>query len=115
MISTQVVGFASGDIPKVPANLLLVKNCALVGLYWGAHATKDPVAMARCAREVGGLLARGSLAPRVDASATAPLEEAHRAFAALERRRVVGKAVVVVSGEEEATRAVRGGRSVSRL
>ena len=35
-----VVGF--GDIPKVPANLLLVKNCALVGLYWGAHAKARP-------------------------------------------------------------------------
>ena len=110
-----VIGFASGAIPKMPLNVALVKNITVHGVYWGAHATKDPVAMARCAREVGGLLARGSLAPRVDASATAPLEEAHRAFAALERRRVVGKAVVVVSGEEEATRAVRGGRSVSRL
>ena len=110
-----VIGFASGAIPKMPLNVALVKNITVHGVYWGAHATKDPVAMARCAREVGGLLARGSLAPRGDASATAPLEEAHRAFAALERRRVVGKAVVVVSGEEEATRAVRGGRSVSRL
>jgi NADPH:quinone reductase-like Zn-dependent oxidoreductase len=110
-----VIGFASGSIPALPLNVALVKNITVHGVYWGAHAAKDPGAMARCAREVGGLLARGSLVPKVDVSATAPLERAHRAFAALERRRVVGKAVVVVSGEEEAMRAVRGGRSVSRL
>ena len=110
-----VIGFASGSIPALPLNVALVKNITVHGVYWGAHAAKDPNAMARCAREVGGLLARGSLVPKVDVSATAPLARAHRAFAALERRRVVGKAVVVVSGEEEAMRAVRGGRSVSRL
>lgn len=110
-----VIGFASGSIPALPLNVALVKNITVHGVYWGAHAAKDPGAMARCAREVGGLLARGSLVPKVDVSATAPLERAHRAFAALERRRVVGKAVVVVSGEEEAMRATRGGRSVSKL
>ena len=102
-------------IPALPLNVALVKNITVHGVYWGAHAVKDPGAMARCAREVGGLLARGSLVPKVDVSATAPLARAHRAFAALEQRRVVGKAVVVVSGEEEATRATRGERSVSRL
>ena len=110
-----VIGFASGAIPALPLNVALVKNITVHGVYWGAHAAKDPGAMARCAREVGGLLARGSLVPKVDVSATAPLARAHRAFAALEQRRVVGKAVVVVSGEEEAMRAVRGERSVSRL
>ena len=110
-----VIGFASGSIPALPLNVALVKNITVHGVYWGAHAAKDPGAMKRCAREVGGLLARGSLVPKVDVSATAPLERAHRAFAALERRRVVGKAVVVVSGEEEAMRATRGGRSVSKL
>lgn len=110
-----VIGFASGAIPALPLNVALVKNITVHGVYWGAHAAKDPGAMARCAREVGGLLARGSLVPKVDVSATAPLARAHRAFAALEQRRVVGKAVVVVSGEEEATRATRGERSVSRL
>lgn len=110
-----VIGFASGAIPALPLNVALVKNITVHGVYWGAHAAKDPGATARCAREVGGLLARGSLVPKVDVSATAPLARAHRAFAALEQRRVVGKAVVVVSGEEEATRATRGERSVSRL
>ena len=110
-----VIGFASGAIPALPLNVALVKNITVHGVYWGAHAAKDPGAMARCAREVGGLLARGSLVPKVDVSATAPLARAHRAFAVLEQRRVVGKAVVVVSGEKEAMRAVRGERSVSRL
>lgn len=110
-----VIGFASGTIPKMPLNIALVKNITTHGVYWGAHAAKDPIALARCAREVGGLLARGLLAPKVDASAMAPLESAHRAFAALEGRHVVGKAVVVVSGEEEATQAVQDVSSVSRL
>jgi hypothetical protein len=62
--------------------------------------------MARCGSEVAGLLKRRKLAPKVDVSAMAPLESAHVLFRALEERRVVGKAVVVVSGQEEATRAV---------
>ena len=110
-----VIGFASGVIPNLPLNVALVKNVTVHGVYWGAHAAKDPNAMARCGSEVAGLLARRRLAPKVDVSAMAPLESAHVLFRALEERRVVGKAVVVVSGQEEATRAVAGGRESSRL
>ena len=104
-----VIGFASGSIPALPLNVALVKNITVHGVYWG-DCREGPGAdeTMRDAGE-GGLLARGSLVPKVDVSATAPLERAHRAFAALERRRVVGKAVVVVSREEEAMRATRGG------
>lgn len=109
-----VIGFASGVIPNLPLNVALVKNVTVHGVYWGAHAAKDPNAMARCGSEVAGLLKRRKLAPKVDVSAMAPLESAHVLFRALEERRVVGKAVVVVSGQEEATRAVVG-RESSRL
>ena len=101
-----VIGFASGSIPNLPLNVALVKNVTVHGVYWGAHAAKDPNAMAKCGSEVTGLLKRKKLAPKVDVSAMAPLESAHVLFRALEERRVVGKAVVVVSGQEEATRAV---------
>ncbi len=37
-----VIGFASGKIPQIPANLLLVKSCSAVGVYWGSNAQKNP-------------------------------------------------------------------------
>lgn len=97
-----VIGFASGVIPKLPLNIALVKNITVHGVYWGAHAAKDPITMARCTQEVGSLLARGMLSPKVDVNAAAPLEDAWKTFHALEHRRVVGKSVVVVGGMDEA-------------
>ena len=44
-----VIGFASGSIPALPLNVALVKNITVHGVYWGAHAAKDPGAMKRCA------------------------------------------------------------------
>lgn len=45
-----VVGFAAGEIPKIPANLLLVKNVSCSGLFWGAHMKHDPMTLIKSAR-----------------------------------------------------------------
>ena len=92
-----VVGFASGDIPKVPANLLLVKNCSLVGLYWGAHATARPEVFRESLARVVGLWAEGRVSPRVGLAV--PLREANGAVAALAGRKSTGKVVLTMDDD----------------
>ena len=94
MISIQVVGFASGDIPKVPANLLLVKNCSLVGLYWGAHAKARPDAFRESLGRISSMWADGLISPRVGLAL--PLREANAAVAALAGRKSTGKVVLTM-------------------
>ena len=89
-----VVGFASGDIPKVPANLLLVKNCSLVGLYWGAHAKARPDAFRESLGRISSMWADGLVSPRVGLAL--PLCEANAAVAALAGRKSTGKVVLTM-------------------
>ena len=109
-----VVGFASGRIPRLPLNLALVKNLTVHGVYWGAHAVRDPGTLARSTAEALGMAARGIATPRVDART--PLERAWEAFAALERREVVGKVVIAMGEDIESTTptADPGGRGAGR-
>lgn len=95
-----VVGFAAGDIPKVPLNLPLLKGCSVVGVFWGAFTGKEPERHQRNVAELLGWLAEGKLEPHV--SATYPLEQAADAISDLAERRATGK--VVVTPE----RSVRG-------
>lgn len=89
-----VVGFASGTIPKAPANLLLVKNCSVVGLYWGAYQRHAPEVLKASWRTLFGWYEAGRLRPCV--SATYPLERGVEALQALAGRRAVGRVVVEV-------------------
>lgn len=87
-----VIGFASGKIPSVPAGLVLVKNCAVVGLYWGAYADRDPMVLTDSLATLFRWYEEGRLHPHV--SATYPLEQAGDALRALQRREARGKIVV---------------------
>jgi NADPH2:quinone reductase len=87
-----IVGFASGDVPQIPANILLVKNIAAIGYYWGAHKTVKPAWMRASFEELLDWLAAGSLNPLV--SQTFRLEEAPEALQALKARRTTGKVVL---------------------
>ena len=87
-----VVGFAAGDIPKVPLNLPLLKGCSIVGVFWGAFTGKEPERNAANVAELLGWLAEGKLDPHV--SATYPLDQAVRAINDLAERRATGKVVV---------------------
>jgi len=60
-----VVGFASGTVPQIPANILLVKNLSVLGFYWGAHRTLDPDLIQRSFLELLGWMAAGDLRPHV--------------------------------------------------
>ncbi len=88
-----VVGFAAGEIPKIPLNLLLLKGCDLRGVFWGDHVVREPAAFADEMRRIMDAVVEGRLKPHVHA--TYPLTETPAAIAEIAARRVKGKVVVV--------------------
>jgi NADPH2:quinone reductase len=92
-----VIGFAAGDIPRIPTNLILLKGCAIVGVFWGMAWARDPVRLRGQIDEILAWVKDGSLRPHVHA--TYPLSRAIDALRDVEQRRVQGKAVVVVGNE----------------
>lgn len=87
-----VVGFANGEIPQIPANLLLVKGAAAVGVFWGEFARREPTANQMMMAALFGWLAQGRLKPQVSQSFA--LADAPRALESLLARRAVGKLVI---------------------
>lgn len=89
-----VIGFAAGRIPQVPANLLLVKNIAVLGLFWGAYRFNNPKRLGQSLMELLGMAAKGQLKPHV--SHTLPLDRYAEAFRLLSERRSTGKVVLTM-------------------
>jgi NADPH2:quinone reductase len=88
------IGFASGEIPQIPANILLVKNLTVIGFYWGAYFRLKPRVLVDSLRELIGWFEAGKIKPHV--SHTVPLAEANRALDLLESRQATGKVVVTI-------------------
>lgn len=88
-----VVGFAAGDIPKIPLNLTLLKGCQIVGVFWGQFVMRAPEKNRAHGERILAWVAEGKLAPHVDA--VVPFAEAARALERMERRDVRGKLVLV--------------------
>jgi NADPH:quinone reductase len=88
-----VVGFAGGKIPWIPLNLVLLKGSAIVGVFWGDFARRDPKANEANMQILLSWLTDGTLKPLV--SATYPLARAAEALVAIANRAVQGKAVIV--------------------
>ena len=88
-----VIGFASGDIPKLPLNLTLLNERSIVGVYWGDWAQRNRAASAEQLRRTAESLAAGRLRPVI--SARLRLEEVPRAMEDLLQRRAHGKLVVL--------------------
>jgi len=86
-----VIGFASGEIPKFPANLPLLKETSIVGVFWGQWAATDPQAHIANIREMVGLLNAGKLEPRITASYA--LDDYVQAYSDVAGRRITGKTV----------------------
>jgi NADPH2:quinone reductase len=86
-----VIGFPAG-IPRIPANLVLLKRCQVVGVLWGNWAAENPVADRANCDEVLAMYEAGQLRPHV--SARFPAEQARAAVDELKNRRVLGKVVV---------------------
>ena len=89
-----VVGFAAGEIPKLPLNLPLLKGASVVGVFWGDFARREPRAFAASARQLARWYAEGKLRPHV--SQTLPLERAPEAIRLLASRQAKGKIVLTV-------------------
>jgi NADPH:quinone reductase len=89
-----VVGFAAGEIPKIPLNLPLLKGCAIVGVFWGDFARREPARLAESVAQLTRWFGEGRLRPHI--SATFPLERAAEALALLAARRVAGKIVLTI-------------------
>lgn len=89
-----VIGFASGQISKIPANLPLLKGSSIVGVFWGRFTEEEPETNAENTAELFRLLQDGKLKPHV--SETYPLEKSALALEALAARRAKGKIVIKV-------------------
>ncbi|MFC5513725.1 NADPH:quinone oxidoreductase family protein [Massilia jejuensis] len=88
-----VVGFAAGDIPKLPWNLMLLKSASVVGVFWGDFARREPQANLAAMREMLGWMAQGKLKPLV--SKRYALAETAQALNDMAARKVTGKVVIV--------------------
>ena len=88
-----VVGFANGEIPKLPLNLTLLKGASLVGVFWGEFAKREPKANLAAMRELLGWLAEGKIKPRI--SARYALADTARALEDMAARKVTGKVVIL--------------------
>lgn len=87
-----VIGFACGDIPAFQANIALLKEASIVGVWWGTWATKNPKRQLQNMQELAGLIKAGTINPRVTESYT--LEDYARAFGAITARRARGKVIL---------------------
>ena len=92
-----IVGFAAGDIPKIPANLALLKGCSIVGVFWGAFTQKEPQTNVQNIMELMQLFTQGKINPRI--SQVFKFEDYEQALAALTSRTAKGKVVLDVAGD----------------
>jgi NADPH2:quinone reductase len=87
-----VVGFAAGEIPKLPLNLVLLKGCAVLGVFWGAWVRHDNERYKAAVHDLAHWCAEGKLSCHIQE--VYPLAETPRALKALADRKVMGKLVV---------------------
>jgi NADPH2:quinone reductase len=88
-----VIGFAAGEIPKLPWNLMLLKSASVVGVFWGDFARREPQKNLAAMREMLGWMAEGKLKPLV--SKRYALAETAQALNDMAERKVTGKVVIV--------------------
>jgi NADPH2:quinone reductase len=87
-----VVGFAAGEIPKVPLNLALLKGCSIVGVFWGSFTRNEPHRNRANNLELMAMYAAGKIKPHIHA--TYPLDRAAEALNEVLNKRVAGKVVL---------------------
>lgn len=88
-----VIGFAAGDIPKIPLNLVLLKGCNIVGVFWGAFTGKETARYREGLTELFSWVREGKLSPRI--AGTYKLDDAAMALREMAARKVIGKLVLV--------------------
>jgi NADPH2:quinone reductase len=87
-----VIGFANGEIPKIPINLTLLKGASIVGVFWGAFAQNQPKESLENIKELLTWFAKGDLKPHIDK--TYSLQNAPKALEAMMQRKTKGKIVI---------------------
>jgi NADPH:quinone reductase len=87
-----VIGFAAGDMPKLPLNLVLLRSYDVLGVYWGAWTLREPQGHRANMAQILDWCAEGKLSSHVHA--VYPLEQAPAAFKAIATRQVMGKAIL---------------------
>jgi NADPH2:quinone reductase len=90
-----VIGFASGDIPKFPINIALLKEASIIGVWWGTWANHNPGDSLQNMAELAAMVDKGTLNPRVTESY--PLARYAEAFTAITERRARGKVVLTMT------------------
>ncbi|MEM9639695.1 MAG: NADPH:quinone oxidoreductase family protein [Pseudomonadota bacterium] len=88
------LGFASGEVPQIPANHLLVKNLTVIGFYWGGYTRVNPKVLTDSFKVLIDWYVQGRIKPHV--SNVLPLEEANAALDLLRTRKATGKVVVKI-------------------
>ncbi|WP_432816680.1 NADPH:quinone oxidoreductase family protein [Sulfitobacter sp. JB4-11] len=88
------LGFASGEVPQIPANIVLVKNISVIGFYWGGYAKVNPNVLTDSFKVLFDWYVSGKLKPHV--SHVLPLQDANEALDLLRSRKATGKVVVEV-------------------
>ncbi|MEM8730127.1 MAG: NADPH:quinone oxidoreductase family protein [Pseudomonadota bacterium] len=94
------IGFASGEVPPVPANHLMVKNLSVLGVNWGAYLRFAPEVLTASLTTLMGWIADGRLTPHI--SHVLPLSQAAEGLALLKNRAATGKVVIVPDGAADA-------------
>jgi NADPH2:quinone reductase len=89
-----VIGFASGTVPQIPANILLVKNLTAIGYHWGAYRRHDPAGLRQSFGHLFAWFSAGRLHPMV--WQTLPLAQASSAIGLLKSRAATGKVVLTM-------------------
>jgi NADPH2:quinone reductase len=90
-----VIGFAAGEIPRIPLNLPLLKGCSIFGVFYGDWTTREPQRNQQHLAELLGWLRAGKLAPHI--SARYPLERGGAALDDMLDRGIMGKAVIEIN------------------
>jgi NADPH2:quinone reductase len=90
-----VIGFAAGEIPRLPLNLPLLKGASIIGVFWGEHIEREPERHRGNMQRLLNWLRNKRLNPHIDYSCS--LENAKLALEAIGNRKIKGKAVVVIS------------------
>ena len=88
-----VIGFAAGDIPKIPLNLVLLKSCQIVGVFWGMFSMREPDANRANIEQLLTWLGEGKLKPHIDDRV--PFANAGDAITRMMERKIKGKVVLV--------------------
>lgn len=88
-----VIGFANGQIPALPLNLMLLKGASVVGVFWGDYTRREPEANAKDVKDMMALLAQGKLRPHI--SARYRLDQVPQALNDMAARKVTGKVLIV--------------------